>query len=334
MDNKLQEYRGGLSLFREIEGVAKAMIASGYFPDKKLSQAIVKIMFGYYLDVNPLTSMSEVHIVQGKPQIGAGILSSKVKASRHALMYNYKILKHDKNECAIQFYEYEDGAWEKTNISGYSMEDAITAGLVKPGGGWVKNPRNMLFARAMSNGVKWYCPDVTTAGSVYTEGDDLSDTHNNMPVVEILNYKAGHEPMIDVDIETGEVTGEEKAKAIAEVGTKNEPAKNSEVPETVSTPAPEPEEVEPPKKKRMMTIRMVSKIEVMCNERWGKDALSKFKYWLQMNYPDAGEKVVTTFDGLRKVEAATGKRILEALVHEVKIDKMEQAARKNENTSD
>jgi hypothetical protein len=36
---------------------------------------------------------------------------------------------------------------------------------------WEKYPRNMLFARAMSNGVAFHCPDVMNGIRVYAEGE-------------------------------------------------------------------------------------------------------------------------------------------------------------------
>jgi hypothetical protein len=63
-------------------------------------------------------------------------------------------------------------------VSPFSMDDARAAGLVKehPKSAWRAHPRNMLFARAMSNGVRWYCPDLTGGVSVYTEADSFEST--------------------------------------------------------------------------------------------------------------------------------------------------------------
>jgi hypothetical protein len=75
-------------------------------------------------------------------------------------------------------------------VSSFTMEDAKRAGL-SGGDNWKKYPRNMLFARAMSNGAKWYCPDVF-GGPVYTPDeleprakfDPESDEMVLPPVVE------------------------------------------------------------------------------------------------------------------------------------------------------
>jgi hypothetical protein len=55
-----------------------------------------------------------------------------------------------------------------TPSSEFTIEDAKKAGLLTSGnrGSWEKYPRNMLFARALSNGAKWHCADIF-GGPVY-----------------------------------------------------------------------------------------------------------------------------------------------------------------------
>jgi hypothetical protein len=72
--------------------------------------------------------------------------------------YNYRVTEQTDKVCSIDFYE---GA-ELIGTSTFTIEDAKKAGTKNTD----KFPRNMLFARAMSNGVKWYTPDVF-AGPVY-----------------------------------------------------------------------------------------------------------------------------------------------------------------------
>lgn len=133
---------------------------SGLFADlKSAAQAIVKIQAGAELGIPPFASMSGISIIQGKPAIGAGLIAGLIKASTK---YNYKIKRHDDEACVIEFYE----GGELIGESAFTMEDAKQAGLVgRPI--WRSYPRNMLFSRAMSNGARWYTPDLFT-GPVYT----------------------------------------------------------------------------------------------------------------------------------------------------------------------
>ena len=62
--------------------LGKAFAESGMFPDiKSAAQAIVKIQAGAELGIGPFQSMSGIHIISGKPTIGAGVMAAMVKGS-------------------------------------------------------------------------------------------------------------------------------------------------------------------------------------------------------------------------------------------------------------
>ena len=136
--------------------LAEQFFRSGLFQDiKSAAQAMVKIMAGNELGLPPLASISGIHIIAGKPVIGAGLIASAVKSSGK---YNYRVVENTDKHCSIDFYE----GTEKIGNSSFSYEDAKKAGTKNLD----KFPKNMLFARAISNGVKWFTPDVF-AGPVY-----------------------------------------------------------------------------------------------------------------------------------------------------------------------
>ena len=129
---------------------------SGMFSDiKSAHQAVVKIMAGAEMGISPFQSMGGIHIISGKPTIGAGLMASRVKASGK---YTYKVLENTDKSCAIEFFEGK----ESIGVSTFTIEDARKAQTKNLD----KFPRNMLFARAISNGVRWYCPDIFE-GPVY-----------------------------------------------------------------------------------------------------------------------------------------------------------------------
>jgi hypothetical protein len=146
--------------FTDIMSIGKAFAESGMFADiKSAAQAVVKITAGAEMGIPPFASMSGIHIIQGKPTIGAGLLAARVKGSGK---YNYKVVEQSEKVCVIDFYE---GA-EKIGTSKFTIEDAKKAQTKNLD----KFPANMLFARAMSNGVKWFTPDLF-AGPVYVPGE-------------------------------------------------------------------------------------------------------------------------------------------------------------------
>jgi len=182
-----------LSTYDEVERAAKAMAASGFFTDtKQASQAIVKILAARELGLGPFAGMNGVNIIQGKPAFSANIMAACVKKSGR---YNYRVTEMTDKNCTIEFMEYMAGKWNTSGVSSFTIEDAKKAGTKNLD----KFPRNMLFARAMSNGVRWYCPDVMSGSVAYTPeelGADVDEDGNviAVEVVEDHSYVIEPEP--------------------------------------------------------------------------------------------------------------------------------------------
>jgi hypothetical protein len=145
--------------------LGKVLAQSGYFQDaREAAQAIVKVLAGRELGIGPVAAMTGIYIVKGRVTLSANLIGAAIKRSGR---YNYRVCAMDNEACAIEFFE--NG--ETIGLSEFSMRDAAAAGL--SGGNWKSYPRNMLFARAISNGAKWFCPDVF-AGPIYTP-DELGE---------------------------------------------------------------------------------------------------------------------------------------------------------------
>lgn len=137
----------------DIFKLGDVLVQSRYFADAtQAAQAIVKVMAGRELGFGPIASMTGIHIIQGRPAIGADLMAKAVKRSGR---YNYRVRKMTGEECEIEFFERMGDAWESIGVSTFNRADAQKAGTKNLD----KFARNMLFARAMSNGVRWYCPD-------------------------------------------------------------------------------------------------------------------------------------------------------------------------------
>jgi hypothetical protein len=169
--------------------LGQIMARSGLFPDiRRVSQAIVKILAGRELGIGPFAAMSDIHIIDGKPVVGARILAALVRASEH---YDYKVVEWTHERCTLAFSR--DGQQLEPLVS-FDQDDAKRAGLDRPTrngrpSNHTRYPRNMKFARAMSNGVALHCPDLTAGTAVYTpdelEVDDPdADTPPTEPAVE------------------------------------------------------------------------------------------------------------------------------------------------------
>jgi hypothetical protein len=158
--NEISPFNGKPPALCQTLGLGRVFAASGLFADSRgAAQAAVKILAGREMGFGPSAAMSGVNIIRGRVTLSANLMAAAVRRSRR---YDYRIVKLTDSECEI---EYLMGG-QPIGTSPFSMEDARRAGLAH-GENWKKYPRNMLFARAMSNGAKWYCPDVF-GGPPYT----------------------------------------------------------------------------------------------------------------------------------------------------------------------
>jgi hypothetical protein len=162
--------------FTELQNVAQVFSQSGMFQDvESAAQAFVKIMAGREAGFGAFASMQNVNIIKGKPTFNAHMMAAAIK--RHP-RYDYRVDELSDEYCAISYYQ--DG--EEIGVSGFSQADAKRAGLA--GGNYGKYPRNMLFARAMSNGMRWYCPDVFNMAVYVPEELGGADTEPPVTITE------------------------------------------------------------------------------------------------------------------------------------------------------
>jgi hypothetical protein len=155
--------------------IAETFFQSGMFVDiKSSSQAMVKIMAGQEFGIPPFAAMSGIHLIQGKPTIGAGLMAQRVKKSGK---YTYNVLQLNDSICEIEFIQLPKTILGKST---FTIEDAKKAGT--------KNidrfPKNMLFARAISNGVRWFTPDIYD--SVVYVPEEMQEVEQPAQIAEVM----------------------------------------------------------------------------------------------------------------------------------------------------
>jgi hypothetical protein len=162
----------GLAVYGQFDTMQRAALAlheSGFFKDSvNKAQAIVKVMAGAELGLPPFASMSGIHIVQGKPVLGANVIATLVKNDPR---YNYKIVECTDKICTIEWFE--NG--RSTGQSSFTMSEAQNAGLTGKDN-WKKYPSDMLFARAISRGARRHAPGIFGGSPVYTPDELNVDT--------------------------------------------------------------------------------------------------------------------------------------------------------------
>jgi hypothetical protein len=133
------------------------------------------IAMGRDLGLNAALSLQLIHIIGGKPALSAGARATFLAQAG----YRWRPVVHTDKQCTLRFW---DNAGPMTDVDGkpldvtITMEDAERAGWVSNSrgsgkvGNYDKVPKNMLFARVISNFHRWYAPHVVGA-QVYDAGE-------------------------------------------------------------------------------------------------------------------------------------------------------------------
>lgn len=166
---------------------AEASIADGISANKYAKGAGVDpdsatyiIALGRDFGLNAAQSLQAIDLIGGRPALRAMYKAAFLIQAG----YSWKVLKHDDTISSYRFYlrgeVLTDAEDKPLNIS-FTMEEANKAGYVerargkdgKAPGNYDKIPKNMLFARMISNFHRWHAPQVM--GATMPEVGELID---------------------------------------------------------------------------------------------------------------------------------------------------------------
>lgn len=167
----------------ELKQTAELLAMSGYFDAKgtaaqAVAQLATKILAGRELGYGPFTSANGIHIIQGRPAVSANLMAAAVKASGR---YDYRVREISSDVVRIEFFQLVGGKWESLGESKFTRADALAAKTQNID----KFARNMLFARCISNGVKWFCPDVFNGSAVYVPEELGAEVDGEGNVIDV-----------------------------------------------------------------------------------------------------------------------------------------------------
>lgn len=178
MTNSLAVYEQMTS----IQTAAQALYASGFFKDvTSQAQAMVKVMAGAEIGLPAFASMSGIHIVQGKPVLGANLIATLVKNDPR---YDYRVKVADNKQCILTWYE----GGKPVGESSFTIDEANAAGLTGKQT-WKAYASDMLFARALTRGARRYAPGIFGGAPIYTPDEMGIDTDEEGHIIqgEIVN---------------------------------------------------------------------------------------------------------------------------------------------------
>ena len=150
----------------EVMTFAHIAVKSNHFGLRNVEEAAFRILYGRELGMSVMQSVMGIDIIQGRPGLKAGTVASLIQRSGR---YDYRVEEWTPTSCTLKFF---DGG-QFVGVSTFTIEDAKRAGVFKAGSNWDKYPKAMLFARAITQGARAYCPSIFF-GPVYSS-EELSD---------------------------------------------------------------------------------------------------------------------------------------------------------------
>ncbi len=194
-----------------LRATATELAASGIFPDvDDAAKALAIMLIGRDMGLGIAQALVGIRLVKGKPMFAYPLLGALIRRAG----YEYRIVHLDENYATVAFYDKpHQSKRAKLGDFSFSMADAKKAGLLKQDSGWEKNPRNMLVARALSNGQRIYIPDAVMM-PVYVEGEIVDD---DQPAERLTDGDGDGSPLgIDLGEDVERVL--ERAKRAGHVG--------------------------------------------------------------------------------------------------------------------
>lgn len=157
-------------MIQEGMNLGKVFAESGVFPDiKSAAQGAVKILAGKEIGLSALQSLNSFYFVGGRLALMAQAMAALIKKSGK---YDYQIVQIAPDVCTIKFFKIEESKRSEIGETTFDKKMAAAAGIINKDN-WKNFPANMNFARALSNGARWYCPDVIFGFYTVEEMQDL-----------------------------------------------------------------------------------------------------------------------------------------------------------------
>lgn len=221
---------------RELDAVAELIFKSKVFGDiQNQEAAAIKIIAGLEKGFTPFQSMAMFDFIQGRPTLNAHGKATLINSSGD---FRLKINELTATNCSISVVRKSDGGeWKVISTRTFSIEDAKDAELTTGNNkhSWKKYPRNMLFARCVSNIWRWDTAELNVRkldpGQIQEfEAEELALDG------EVENGNGNGSAVIDgeiVDVQTGEVLAESQDNADAEAVDAEYDAKRKETVDSI-----------------------------------------------------------------------------------------------------
>jgi hypothetical protein len=165
----------------DLARVANMLAKSGMFPDARTPEQVgVRMLYALTMGFQPIAGMMGVDIIEGNPTPNAHLWAAAIEDSP---VYDWQVLERTDERCSIKFLRRETpaGKWTERGVVTWTLADAKRAGL-EGKANWKRYPRAMLYARAITEGGRAYCPGLFGGVRAY-DPDELGSEAPPPPVL-------------------------------------------------------------------------------------------------------------------------------------------------------
>jgi hypothetical protein len=158
----------------------ESAIRSGMLPSgiKSKEAAALIILKGRELGLSFMTSIANIHVINGKPTMSAELIQGLARRNLPGLTIN--ILESTKDVAKIEFIRPEKGS--KPFVQTFTLDEANSAKLTSKDV-WKSYPAAMLWSRAVTAGLRKVCPEALM-GISYTPEEMGANVNESGDVIE------------------------------------------------------------------------------------------------------------------------------------------------------
>lgn len=148
--------------FAMVDQMATRFAQSGLYGQMSPAQAFVILQAGIDMGCTPTEAMSGIHVIKGKAVVSGQLMVNRVNRAGH----KFEVVDSTTTGATVRITRKDNGA---TRTVTFNEADAKAAGLFGKDN-WKNYPRPMYLNRAISECVRYICPEIL-GGTVHTEAD-------------------------------------------------------------------------------------------------------------------------------------------------------------------
>jgi hypothetical protein len=156
-----------------IRDIALSFSKSDAFDGATAAALELRLWVGVALGLDPTTACTNVLVYRNKVVFSAALQTGLLAKSER---YSCEVLEATDEKASIRFFR--DG--KPVGVSTFTIAEAKRAGLASKTV-WQHYPSDLLFARAMTRGIRRFAPDLLAGNVSYTREEIGEDTHEAMP---------------------------------------------------------------------------------------------------------------------------------------------------------